>query len=68
MPRKLVEVINYPKSICELYLSEDCAQITEVKMLPDNRVKEYQYSVEEFFRSHGASRRIKNKMAIAMTS
>lgn len=67
MKKRLVEVINHPKSIVELYLSDDCSQVTEVKCLTENRVKEYSYPVDAFFKRTEVPREIKNKIAIAMT-
>ncbi len=68
MKKKLIEVVNHPKSVVELYLSDDCAVITEVKCLPDNRTKEYNYSVDSYLRKSGISRQLKNKIALAMAS
>lgn len=68
MKNKLIEVINNPRSVVELYLSDDCSSITEVKCLSDNRVKEYTYPVDSFFRRTGVSRELKNKIALAMAN
>ncbi len=67
MKKRLVEVINHPKSVVELYLSDDCSQVTEVKCLPENRVKEYCYTTDDFFKRAGVPRSVKNKLAIAMS-
>ncbi len=63
---KLVEVINNSRSVIELYLSDDCTQVREVKCLSDNRVKEYSYPIDVFFRKREVPRHLKNKVAIAM--
>lgn len=60
-------MINKPQSIVELYLDEDCTQVTEVKCLTENRVKEYNYSIDTFFAKTEIPREVKNKVAIAMT-
>lgn len=67
MKKRLVEVINNPRSIVELYLNDDCTQVTEIKCLTDNRVKEYKYPIDTFFAKTEIPREVKNKVAIAMT-
>jgi hypothetical protein len=66
MNHKLIEVINHPRSVVELYLSQDGTQIIEVKCLTENRVKQYAYPIEAFFKRPGTSRQLKNKIALAM--
>lgn len=65
---KLVDTINNPKSIVELYLSDDGSQIIERKCLTENRCKDYTYSLDEYFNKSGVSRTLKNKIAIAMAN
>jgi hypothetical protein len=66
MTKKLVHVINHARSVSELYLSDDFTQVTEVKCLSDNRVKEYKYDIDDFFKRREISREVKNNVAIAM--
>lgn len=68
MKNRLIEVINRQKSVVELYLSDDCSVITEVKCLPENRVKEYSYPIDAFFKKTDISRQLKNKIALAMVN
>lgn len=63
---KLVDVINESRSVIELYLNDDCSQITELKCLSGNQVKEYKYGIDDFFKRREFSRQVKNKVAIAM--
>ena len=65
---KLVETINNPKSIVELYISEDGSKVIERKCLTENRCKEYSYTLDQYFNRTGVSRSLKNKIAIAMAS
>ena len=37
----LIQTIHYTNSISEFYLNKDKKSITEVKYLPDGRIKEY---------------------------
>lgn len=67
MKKRLVEVINNPLSIVEIYLDEQCTEVTEIKCLTDNRVKEYKYPIDTFFARTEVPREVKNKVAIAMT-
>ncbi len=68
MGNKLIAVTNHSRSVVELYLSQDCSQIIEVKCLSDNRVKEYTYPVETYFKRTGITKSLKNKIALAMVS
>jgi hypothetical protein len=65
---KLIEVINHPKSVVELYLTEDGMHIKEVKCLTGNRCKEYTYTIDQYFSQSGISKALKNKIAIAMAN
>jgi hypothetical protein len=65
---KLVETINNPRSIVELYISEDGSKVIERKCLTENRCKEYSYTLDQFFSKSGVSRTLKNKIAIAMAN
>jgi hypothetical protein len=62
----LVDVINHSKSVVELHLSGDREILTEVKLLPDNRVKKYEHNVSDYIKSGALSRTTRNKIAIAL--
>ena len=64
--RKLVDVINHPRSVVELYLSDDATQVIEVKCMSGNQVKEYCTPVEHFLKRKEVPRRLKNKLALAL--
>lgn len=65
---KLVDTINNPKSIVELYISEDGTKVIERKCLTENRCKEYSYTLDQYFSRTGVSRSLKNKIAIAIAN
>ncbi len=66
MKNTLIDVVNYQRSVVELYLSQDRTEIIEVKCLPENKVKESTYPVETYVHTGSASNRVKNKIKQAL--
>ncbi len=62
----LVDVINNSRSVIELHLSGDREVLTEVKLLPNNRVKKYEHSVSEYMEQGNISPKTRDKIAVAL--